>query len=51
MTRFTIRSTDKDRRKSLQPRSFPLLRRKHRIVITKEERVEPERRVMGIELI
>lgn len=49
---FTIRSSNNDRRKSLQPRSFPLLRRKHRRVITKkEERVGSERRMVGIEMI
>ncbi len=48
---FTIRSSTNDRRKTLQPRSFPLLRRKHRKVITKEQRVRSERRMVGIELI
>ena len=48
---FTIRSSTNDRRKTLQPRSFPLLRRKHRRVITKEKRVGSERRMVGIELI
>jgi len=49
---FTIRSSNNDRRKTLQPRSFPLLRRKHKKVITKEEqRVRSERRMVGIELI
>jgi len=48
---FMIRSSNNDRRKSLQPRSFPLLRRKHRRGITKEERVGSERRMVGIEMI
>ena len=48
---FTIRSSTNDRRKTLQPRSFPLLHRKRREVITKEERIKAERRMVGIELI
>ena len=51
MRPFTIRSSTNDRRKTLQPRSFPLLRRKHRRVITKEKRVGSERRMVGIEMI
>lgn len=45
---FTIRSSTNDRRKSLQPRSFPLLRRKYNRVVEEEERVRSERRTMGI---
>ena len=48
---FTIRSSANDRRKTLQPRSFPLLRRKRREVVTKEKRARSERRMVGIELI
>jgi len=51
LNHFTIRSSTNDRRKSLQPRSFPLLRRKHREVITKEKRARSERRMAGIELV
>jgi hypothetical protein len=45
---FTIRSSTNDRRNSLHPRSFPLLRRKHNRVVEEEERVRSERRTVGI---
>lgn len=48
LRRFIERSSDNDRRKSLQPRSFPLMRRKTKEIITKEERKNKERRVVGI---
>ncbi len=39
-----------DRRKSLQPRSFPLMRRTQNKVIFKEQRRQSERRLVGLEL-
>ena len=47
MKLFHIRNTKKDRRKSLQPRSFPLLRRKNKEIVSRDERMGKERRIVS----
>ena len=47
MKLFHIRATNKDRRKSLQPRSFPLLRRKNKEIVSRDERMGKERRIVS----